>query len=272
MKHLLLNDVAVKMGGKLILNPINTTFESGTFSAILGPNGAGKTTLLKTMMGLLPTTGSLGAFSDDGQKVPCSQYSYLCQLNKSSSQLTVIEFVLLGLVHSLSWRITPDQEQRAESILRDLGLLHLATRTFSHLSGGQQQLVSLAQALVGRPSVLLLDEPTSALDLKHQVQVLALAREYTLEHQSITIAVLHDLSMAARYCDHLLLLDKGNVQKTGSPREVLDEALLSQVYQVAVDVGECSKGHIHVTPNCLEPINSQKNRQGKTYADDALPL
>ncbi|MFY2506767.1 ABC transporter ATP-binding protein [Vibrio pectenicida] len=246
-----LNDVAVNMGGKSILTPINATFKSGEFSAILGPNGAGKTTLLKTMMGLVPSTGTLGAFLDDGQSIPRTCYSYLCQLNKSSSQLTVIEVVLLGLVHSLNWRITLEQEQRAESILIDLGLLHLATRTFSHLSGGQQQLVSMAQALVGRPSILLLDEPTSALDLKHQVQVLALARDYTLEHQCITIAVLHDLSMAARYCDHLLLLDKGKVQKTGAPREVLDETILSRVYQVDVDVGRCSKGHLHVTPNCL---------------------
>ncbi|WP_252724405.1 ABC transporter ATP-binding protein [Vibrio hepatarius] len=246
-----LNDVAVNMGGKSILTPINATFKSGEFSAILGPNGAGKTTLLKTMMGLVPSTGTLGAFLDDGQSIPRTCYSYLCQLNKSSSQLTVIEVVLLGLVHSLNWRITLEQEQRAESILIELGLLHLATRTFSHLSGGQQQLVSMAQALVGRPSILLLDEPTSALDLKHQVQVLALARDYTLEHQCITIAVLHDLSMAARYCDHLLLLDKGKVQKAGAPREVLDETILSRVYQVDVDVGRCSKGHLHVTPNCL---------------------
>ncbi|WP_216602229.1 ABC transporter ATP-binding protein [Vibrio pectenicida] len=246
-----LNDVAVNMGGKSILTPINATFKSGEFSAILGPNGAGKTTLLKTMMGLVPSTGTHGAFLDDGQSIPRTCYSYLCQLNKSSSQLTVIEVVLLGLVHSLNWRITPEQEQVAESFLRDLDLLHLATRTFSQLSGGQQQLVSLAQALVGRPSVLLLDEPTSALDLKHQVQVLALARDYTLEHQCITIAVLHDLSMAARYCDHLLLLDKGKVQKAGAPREVLDETILSRVYQVDVDVGRCSKGHLHVTPNCL---------------------
>ncbi|MBU2898075.1 ABC transporter ATP-binding protein [Vibrio hepatarius] len=251
MKHMSLNDVAVNMGGKSILTPINATFKSGEFSAILGPNGAGKTTLLKTMMGLVPSTGTLGAFLDDGQSIPRTCYSYLCQLNKSSSQLTVIEVVLLGLVHSLNWRITLEQEQRAESILIELGLLHLATRTFSHLSGGQQQLVSMAQALVGRPSILLLDEPTSALDLKHQVQVLALARDYTLEHQCITIAVLHDLSMAARYCDHLLLLDKGKVQKAGAPREVLDETILSRVYQVDVDVGRCSKGHLHVTPNCL---------------------
>ena len=251
MKHLSLKDVAVDIGGKSILTPINATFKSGEFSAIIGPNGAGKTTLLKTMMGLIPSQGSLGAFLDDGQSIPRNRYAYLCQLNKSSSQLTVIEVVLLGLVHSLNWRITPEQEQTAESILRDLGLLHLATRTFSHLSGGQQQLVSMAQALVGRPSVLLLDEPTSALDLKHQVQVLALAKDYTNEHQCITIAVLHDLSMAARYCDHLLLLDQGKVQKSGSPSDVLDEQLLSRVYQVDVDVGQCNKGHLHITPHCL---------------------
>ncbi len=199
-------------------------------------------------MGILPHQGKVISQGQDGLSIPSKGFSYLCQLNKSSSQLKVIEFVLLGLVHQLSWNITSEQEEKAVSILSDLGLLHLARRQFSQLSGGQQQLVSLAQALVSKPEVLLLDEPTSALDLKHQVEVLDLARQYTKQHNTITIAVLHDLSLAARYCEHLVLLDGGVIKYSGHPDEVLDSDKLSQIYQVHVDVGCCIHGHTHVTP------------------------
>ncbi|MBD1557060.1 ABC transporter ATP-binding protein [Vibrio sp. S9_S30] len=248
MKQLLIQDLALHVGRKPVLKRVNAQFKGGEFSAILGPNGAGKTTLLKAVMGILPYTGEVRTTNENGKALSSTSFSYLCQLNKSSSQLTVIEVVLLGLVHQLSWRISEEQEQKAEIMLRELGLIELATRPFSQLSGGQQQLVSLAQALVSQPEVLLLDEPTSALDLKHQVQVLDLARQYTLANNTITIAVLHDLSLAARYCDHLILLNDGEVQHSGSPDCVLEPQKLSQIYQVHVDVGCCIHGHTHVTP------------------------
>lgn len=248
MSHLTICDVAVDICNKSIIKPMNCTFKAGEFTAILGPNGAGKTTLLKSIMGLIPYSGTMGAFDINGKTLSRSAYSYLCQLNKTSSYLSVIEVVLLGLVHELNWKISSEQETKAEAVLQELNLIHLANQRFSDLSGGQQQLVSLAQALVGRPSVLLLDEPTSALDLKHQVQVLELARDYTKRHQCITISVLHDLSMAARYCDHLLLLDQGQIQGEGVPDKVLNKELLSRIYQVEVDVGICSRGHRYITP------------------------
>ncbi|MDP2572036.1 ABC transporter ATP-binding protein [Vibrio penaeicida] len=248
MKQLLIQDLALKVGRKQVLKRVDAQFKAGEFSAILGPNGAGKTTLLKAVMGILPYSGNISATDKNGNALPPTSFSYLCQLNKSPSQLTVIEVVLLGLVHQLNWRISEEQEQKAENMLRDLGLIDIATRPFSQLSGGQQQLVSLAQALVSQPDVLLLDEPTSALDLKHQVQVLDLARQYTLTNNTITIAVLHDLSLAARYCDHLILLNDGEVRHSGSPDCVLEPEKLSQIYQVHVDVGCCIHGHTHVTP------------------------
>ncbi|WP_104401701.1 ABC transporter ATP-binding protein [Vibrio penaeicida] len=248
MKQLLIQDLALKVGRKQVLKRVDAQFKAGEFSAILGPNGAGKTTLLKAVMGILPYSGNIAATDKNGSALPPTSFSYLCQLSKSPSQLTVIEVVLLGLVHQLNWRISEEQEQKAENMLRELGLIDIATRPFSQLSGGQQQLVSLAQALVSQPDVLLLDEPTSALDLKHQVQVLDLARQYTLANNTITIAVLHDLSLAARYCDHLILLNDGEVQHSGSPDCVLEPEKLSQIYQVHVDVGCCIHGHTHVTP------------------------
>ncbi|OMH26609.1 ABC transporter ATP-binding protein [Motiliproteus sp. MSK22-1] len=255
MTSLSIENLSVTVGRKPVLKKVDATFHGGEFSAILGPNGAGKTTLLKAMMGILPYKGSVLSRGKDGQVLSLKSFSYLCQLNKFSSQLTAIEMVLLGLVHQLSWNITSEQEQKAETALKDLGLTHLAARQFSQLSGGQQQLVLLAQALVSEPEVLLLDEPTSALDLKHQVQVLDLARKHTRTNNTITIAVLHDLSLAARYCEYLLLLDDGVVQHSGKPDDVLDSEKLSRIYQVHVDVGCCSHGHTHVTP--VRPLDTE---------------
>ena len=249
MRSLSIKNLAVKVGRKPVLKNIEAYFCDGEFSAILGPNGAGKTTLLKAIMGIIPYQGTINSSGEHGQRLSSKSFSYLCQLNKSSCQLTVIEFVLLGLVHQLSWHITFEQEQKAEAMLNSLGLIELAQRQFSQLSGGQQQLVSLAQALVAEPAVLLLDEPTSALDLRHQVQILDLVHQYTRSKNIITIAVLHDLSLAARYCDHLILLNDGVVQHSGKPEEVLDSEKLSQIYQVHVDVGCCLHGHTHVTPS-----------------------
>lgn len=248
MTSLSIENLAVTIRRKRVLKKVDAHFLGGEFAAILGPNGAGKTTLLKAIMGIILSDGKIDSSGEDGQRLPLRSFSYLCQLNKSPCQLTVIEFVLLGLVHQLSWNITLEQEQQADAILDELGLRNLALRQFSQLSGGQQQLVSLAQALVAEPKVLLLDEPTSALDLKHQVQILDLVRQYTRAKNIITIAVLHDLSLAARYCDHLLLMNDGEVHYCGKPEDVLDSERLGQIYQIHVDVGCCVHGHTHVTP------------------------
>lgn len=248
MTSLSIENLAVTIRRKRVLKKVDAHFLGGEFAAILGPNGAGKTTLLKAIMGSILYDGKIESSGEDGQRLPPQSFSYLCQLNQSPCQLTVIEFVLLGLVHQLSWNITFEQEQKADAILDYLGLRNLALRQFSQLSGGQQQLVSLAQALVAEPKVLLLDEPTSALDLKHQVQILDLVCQYTRAKNIITIAVLHDLSLAARYCDHLLLMNDGEVRYCGKPEDVLDSERLGQIYQIHVDVGCCIHGHTHVTP------------------------
>lgn len=247
MNRLCVDQLSVSLGGKPILSDLSAEFEGGQFTAILGPNGTGKTTLLKAMMGTINHQGSIVAQSQSGS-IPVSHFSYLCQLNKSPSQLTVIEMVLLGLVNQLTWKVNEEQQLLAENMLKSLGLLPIATRRFSALSGGQQQMVAMAQALISNPKVLLLDEPTSALDLRHQVQVLDLAKQYTRDSGAVTIAVLHDLSLAARYSDKLLLLNNGNVVASGEPKVVLTPDLLEQVYQVEVDVGRCCQGHWHVTP------------------------
>ncbi|MGC9402725.1 ABC transporter ATP-binding protein [Vibrio genomosp. F10 str. 9ZC157] len=247
MNYLCVEQLCVSLGGKPILSDLSAKFQGGQFTTVLGPNGTGKTTLLKAILGTIPYHGAVLSRSGS-EPIPIRRFSYLCQLNKSPSQLTVIEMVLLGLVNQLTWKISEQQQLLAENMLKSLGILPIATRRFSALSGGQQQMVAMAQALISKPKILLLDEPTSALDLRHQVQVLDLAKQYTRDSGAVTVAVLHDLSLAARYSDQLLLLNEGNVVASGEPKDVLKPDLLEHVYQVEVDVGCCNQGHWHVTP------------------------
>ena len=259
MNNLCVEELSVSLGGKPILSNLSANFKGGQFTAILGPNGTGKTTLLKAMMGIIPYKGTVVTRSG-AESIPMSRFSYLCQLNKSPSQLTVIEMVLLGLVSQLTWRVNEEQQLLAENMLKSLGLLAMSTQRFSALSGGQQQMVAMAQALISKPKILLLDEPTSALDLRHQVQVLDLAKQYTSDSGAVTVAVLHDLSLAARYSDQLLLLNNGSVVASGEPKLVLRPDLLEQVYQVEVDVGCCNQGHWHVTPTRPTPSYNQDRK------------
>ena len=139
-------------------------------------------------------------------------------------------------------------------MLQVLGMEALADRQVRQLSGGQQQLVFMAQALVGRPKVLLLDEPTSALDLRHQLLVMDLARHYTRRYGAVTLYVLHDLGLAARYSEQLLLLQDGHMKLLAEPEQVLQPDILEQVYQVTVAVEKNAAGYLQVTP--LRPLHN----------------
>ena len=164
--------------------------------------------------------------------------------------LTVFEMVLLGRVKDLTWKVEKVHLDAVANILEELHLTPLSYTKFSSLSGGQKQMVIMAQALVSTPKVLLLDEPTSALDLKHQLQVMEIARNYTKKTGAITILVLHDIALATRYSDQLLLLHNGYSMKQGSVQEVVKPELLEKVYEVKLDVSRSEQGYITVTPIC----------------------
>lgn len=135
-------------------------------------------------------------------------------------------------------------------ILEELHLTPLSYTKFSSLSGGQKQMVIMAQALVSAPKVLLLDEPTSALDLKHQLQVMEIARNYTKKTGAITVLVLHDIALATRYSDQLLLLHEGYSLRQGAVQEVVKPEILEKVYEVKLDVSRSEQGYITITPIC----------------------
>jgi iron complex transport system ATP-binding protein len=139
-----------------------------------------------------------------------------------------------------------DDLAHAHAVLRRLGIDDLASRSLDELSGGQRQLVGIAQALVRDPQVLLLDEPLSALDLNHQFHVMQVLREVTRESRIVTVVVLHDINAAMRACECAMLLHQGRIVRFGPPPEVVTPATLGQVFGVAARIEPCSRGHHQV--------------------------
>lgn len=200
----------------------------GTVTGLLGPNAAGKSTLIKAIAGLKATSGGTRTIMSKGAEVPHHELrnvvGYVPQDLLTSASLTAFESILV------SARKGYDPLLSSGAVMERLGITALADRYVSELSGGQRQLVAVAQMLVRQPEVLLLDEPTSALDLRHQVELLKLLRAEVTSRECLAVVVLHDLNLAARYCDHLVVLSGGHVIAEGAPTQVLTSDLLEQVY------------------------------------------
>lgn len=235
-------DVRVSYGAHEVLRGIDLAVAPGEVVAVLGANGCGKSTLLRAIAGLQPHQGHIRREGTDGG------IGYMPQDNASRVGLTAFEVVLLGRLRSLALRVGAADLTAAEGAMAELGIEPLAGRALSDLSGGQRQLVFLAQVLAGDPRMLLLDEPTSALDIAHQVQVLDLLGAATRRRRLTTIAVLHDLNAAARFAGRLVVLHGGRVLANGAPAEVLRPDILRIAYGVEVAVLAGPEGAPVVVP------------------------
>ncbi len=240
MSALQAEDVVVELGGRRVVDGVTLGVEPGEVLALVGPNGAGKSTLLSLLSGeRQPSSGSvlLGGR-------PISEYESL-ELARTRAVLTQDNSVsfpfLVGQVVEMGrspWARTSNREQDTAVIadaLKRTDVSHLLGRRFTQLSGGERARVSLARVLAQDTSIVLLDEPTAALDLRHQEDVLRIARDLASYGRTV-IVVLHDLSLAGAYADRVALLERGRLRAVGTPAEVLTEELVSEVYQVAVEV------------------------------------
>ncbi|MBY4951720.1 MULTISPECIES: ABC transporter ATP-binding protein [Pantoea] len=217
----------------------------GKITVLLGPNGCGKSTLLRALAGLGKGQGELWLNGEELMSQPFARRAqrvvYLPQSLPAGVHLHVLESIIVaqrasGGLHSAS------SEAEIMHLLEQLGIAHLAMRYLDQLSGGQKQLVGLAQSLIRRPELLLLDEPLSALDLNYQFHVMDLVRRETRLRNIVTVVVVHDINIALRHADHALMLKDGNLLADGEPSQVITPETLAQVYGVRGRIEHCSHG------------------------------
>jgi iron complex transport system ATP-binding protein len=238
-------DITIRYGRHLAVDGVALDARPGEILALLGANGSGKSSLLRACAGLQPHGGTIAW---DGGAAPKGSIGYMPQDSSTRAALTAFEVVLLGRMRSLALRVGAADLEAAHAAMAEIGIADLAASRIGALSGGQRQMVLMAQVLAGGPRVLLLDEPTSALDIAHQLHVLDLVRHATRQRGLTTIAVLHDLNAAARFADRLALLHGGRLVGVGAPREMLVPASLRTVFGVHVAVDAGSDGHPVVLP------------------------
>ncbi len=245
MVTLQLEHLGARYGQRNIISGVTTAvFTGGQVVAVVGPNAAGKSTLFKRIAGLIDGPGRVIL---QGSQKGAQAISYMPQGLNGSARLTVYESVLLARKQlSPGWVVQDAELHLVDEMLDALGITDLAFRNLGELSGGQQQLVSIAQTLVREPEVLLMDEPTSALDMHRQVQVLNFMRTLARQREVIVFIALHDLNQALRFADQVLVIADGTAQGSGPSHEVINEGMLRAVYKVEARIERCSRGQPHI--------------------------
>lgn len=226
---LIIQKLSVQYGLKNALELGPLTFEKGQVIALLGPNGSGKSSFMKALARQIK---ALTEVFLDTKPLAQEQISYMPQEMGAAPMLRVFEMILLGRVKSLKTTVSTQDWQAVQAIIDQLGIQNLTQQMMNELSGGQKQLVFLAQALVAQPEVLLLDEPMSALDVKNQFQVMSLIKEQTRQRQLITFIILHDFNLASQFCDECILLKQGQVIATGGLAELHNLSPIETTFDV----------------------------------------
>ena len=251
-----LHDAAVAIGGRTIWSGVDLRVREGEFAAILGPNGAGKSTLLNVLLGLLGLQRGTVAVLGGPAGARNERIGYLPQRRvfDSSTRVRGVDIVRLGLdggrwgvplpLGRFSARARAERERVAGAIER-VGASSYATRPIGECSGGEQQRLLIAQALVGKPRMLILDEPLDGLDLPNQASVAALVQGICRSEGVTVLLVAHDVNPLLPYLDRVLYL-AGGAAAMGTPREVITSATLSELYGVPIEVLQTSDGRLVV--------------------------
>ena len=242
---LTVTDLYVTYGsGTPVVDGVDFTVPSGTWTCLLGPNGAGKSTVLRAIAGLLPATGNISIGDVDPRRLSARRrarsVAFVPQSPVIPRDMSVADYVMLGrtaFIPLLAGETRRDREV-THTILEQLDLARFASRALGTLSGGELQRVVLARALAQEAPLLLLDEPTTALDIGHQQEVLELVSTLIRDRELTVVAALHDLTLAAQYADRLTLLSGGRVVADGVPADVLTAGSVAELYGADVKVIE----------------------------------
>ncbi len=255
---LCLQNINLSYGRNQVLFDVTVAdVKPGQLVGLIGPNASGKSTLFRAITGLLkPSSGSVVLEDTDlgtlrrGERA--RRVAYMPQAFGTNAILSVFESVLLALKQTTGWRVKAGNLARVEEVLSELSLTHIAGRGIGALSGGQAQMVAVAQTLVRDPRLVLLDEPTSALDLHHQLSILTAIRKAVHGRGMIGIAALHDLNLAAQFCDRLILIREGRVIADGLPKDVLALDAIGETYGVSTTLNHTERGSLFVEAQLLE--------------------
>ncbi|MFV0322685.1 MAG: ABC transporter ATP-binding protein [Alphaproteobacteria bacterium] len=241
MVSLTLENLGASYGKKQILSGVSIdNLTAGSITAVIGPNAAGKSTLFKRIAGLIKGQGKvkLSGIEDNPSKAIC----YMPQDSGSNAVLSVYEAILLAAKQGSNWRVSDQELYEIDQIIDDLSIKELAFRGLGELSGGQRQIVSLAQSLVRKPKILLMDEPTSALDLHRQIEVLQYVISLAQKNGMIILIALHDLNHALRFCGNTIVIQNGKMVTSGKSSTVINNQLLQDVYKVKAQIQTCAYG------------------------------
>ncbi|MEH0741216.1 Fe(3+) dicitrate ABC transporter ATP-binding protein FecE [Vibrio cholerae] len=248
------HNLSVGYGDTTIINNLNLSIPKGRITALIGPNGCGKSTLLKALARIhKPMHGEVlldgTALSSFGEKSLAQRLSLLPQTLQSPEGISVQRLVEYGRSPYLShWgRLNAHDKVLVQRAMEQTGISDLAPLSLSSLSGGQRQRVWIAMILAQDTDVVMLDEPTTYLDLSHQIELMKLMREMNNQGKTVVV-VLHDLNQACRYCDHLVVMHRGEVVSQGSPKDIFTPELLKNVFSLNAHVVPDPIAH---TPMCV---------------------
>lgn len=228
-----ISGLKVGFGERTVLNIADLSLPNHAVTAIIGPNGAGKSTLLKALLGQYPCDGWQCMGQAAAGFVQQGKIAWVGQHELFATPLSVLDYVLLGRYPHLGWLSRPSERDIAAAIalLADFELQALAHKRLQTLSGGEKQRAALVRALMQDTHIMLLDEPNNHLDIKHQHLLMQKLQTYRQERALSAVIVLHDLALAANYCDHIVLLGHGHIIAQGSPAVAMTATHLQDAYQ-----------------------------------------
>ena len=240
-----LKNIQCGYGKQVILSNVSLTLKEGKLTCLLGKNGVGKTTLFKSILGILPVLG--GQIEYDGkalQTYSAKQFaqfiSYVPQAHGTPFPYSVFDVVLMGqYAYSGTFSGKPGKHSKdiAWSCIQSLGIEHLASKSFSKISGGEKQMVLIARAMAQQPRFIAMDEPTSNLDMGNQVKVMQLARMLTQKGFGVIMNT-HSPQQALQYANWVVLLNNGKIEQYGKPVDILHTSAVSELYSTPLEIAE----------------------------------